>query len=223
MHGLVLVGWNEVFARVQRFALTVKIDSKRRRLREPRRRGLLGQGWRQRTSALNEMNAPACVDPRMCNGTCRATASTHAKDSTTVRTTTGQTSHGHHAGPVRAGGANLIPLEPEGVHAQQGMGIVDAVPISDEMLQRGGEAQPSPFLGMKRRRRGRAWPWALGKTRLHGTMQIAPREMRFSHLLKHAFHGGCLDAQGPRMLQAMPSTPASSSRRNRQKKEQGRG
>ena len=132
------------------FALTVEIDPKRRLLREPRR-GCVGQGWRQRTSALNEMNAPACVDPGMCNGTCRATTSTHAKDSTTVRTTTGQTSHGHHASPVRAGGANLIPLEPEGVHAQQGMGIVDAVPISDEMLQRGGEAQPSPFLGMKRR------------------------------------------------------------------------
>ena len=148
MHRLVLVGWNEVFARVQRFSLTVKIDSKRRRLRRSRR-GKLRQGWRQWASAFNEMNAPARVDPRMCNGTCRATASTHAKDPTSVRTTTGQTSHGQHAGPVRAGGADLIPLEPEGVYAQQGMGIVDAVPITDEMLQRRGEAQPSPFLGMK--------------------------------------------------------------------------
>ena len=185
---------------------------RRRRLRRPRR-GKLGQGWRQRTSALNEMNAPARVDPRMCNGTCRATASTHAKDGTTVRTTTGQTRHGQYAGPVRAGGANLIPLESEGVHAQQGMGIVDAVPIPDKMLQRGGEAQPSPFLGMKRRGRGRAWTWALDKTRLHGTMQIALRKRRFSHLLKHAFHGGCFDAQGPRMLQCDPSTPASSASR----------
>ena len=149
MHRLVLVGWNEVFAGVQRFALTVEINPKHRLLRRSRQ-GRLGQGWRKRTSTLNGMNAPACFDPGMCNGTCRATTSTHAKDGTIVRTTTGQTSHGQHAGPVRAGGANLIPLEPEGVHAQQGMGIVDAVPIPDEMLQRGGEAQPLPFLGMKR-------------------------------------------------------------------------
>ena len=88
MHRLVLVGWNEVFARVQRFSLTVKIDSKRRRLRRSRR-GKLRQGWRQWASAFNEMNAPARVDPRMCNGTCRATASTYAKDPTSVRTTTG--------------------------------------------------------------------------------------------------------------------------------------
>ena len=169
------------------------------------------------------MNAPACVDPGMCNGTCRATTSTHAKDSTTVRTTTGQTSHGHHAGPVRAGGANLIPLEPEGVHAQQGMGIVDAVPIPDKMLQRGGEAQPSPFLGMKGRGRGRAWTWALDKTRLHGTMQNALLKRRFSHLLEHAFHGGRLDAQGPRMLQCDPFDTGFLKPRDRQKKEQGRG
>ena len=222
MHRLVLVGWNEVFARVKAFALTVKIDPKRRLLREPRR-SCVGQGWRQRTSALNEMNAPACVDPGMCNGTCRATTSTHAKDSTTVRTTTGQTSHGHHASPVRAGGANISPLEPEGVHAEQGVGIVDAVPISDEMFQRGGEAQPSPFLGMKRRGRGRAWTWALDKTRLHGTMQTALRKRRFSHLLKHAFHGGCFDAQGPRMLQCDPFDTGFLKPRDRQKKEQGRG
>ena len=34
MHRLVLVGWNEVFARVKAFALTVEIDPKRRLLRE---------------------------------------------------------------------------------------------------------------------------------------------------------------------------------------------
>jgi len=156
----------------------------------------------------------------MGNGTCRATAPTHAKDGTPVRTTTGQTSHGQHAGPVRAGGANHFPLEPEGVHAQQGMGIVDAVPIPDEVLQRGGEAQPSSFLGMKRGVRGRAWPRALGKTRLHGTMQIAPRKKRFSHLLEHAFHGGCFDAQGPRMLQRDVFDAGFLEPRNRQKKEQ---
>ena len=35
MHRLVLVGWNEVFARVQTVALTVEIDPKHRLLRGP--------------------------------------------------------------------------------------------------------------------------------------------------------------------------------------------
>ena len=168
------------------------------------------------------MNAPARVDPGMCNGTCRATASTHAKDGTTVRTTTGQTSHGQHAGPVRAGGANLIPLEPEGVHAQQGMGIVDAVPIPDEMLQRGGEAQPSPFLGMKRRGARQSVAVGFGQDAFARHHANRPAQMRFSHLLKHAFHGGCFDAQGPRMLQRDAFDAGFLKPRNRQKKEQWR-
>ena len=53
-------------------------------------------------------------------------------------------------------------------------------------------------------------------------MQIAPREMRFSHLLKHAFHGGCLDAQGPRMLQRNAFDAGFLKPCNRQKKEHWR-
>ncbi len=135
VHRLALVGWREMSACLQMFSRTIEINPKHGLLRRSRQ-GRLGQGWRQRTSALDEVNAPTCIDPGMSNGTCRATASAHAKDGTTVRTTTGQTSHSEHAVSVRARGANILPLNPEGVHAQQGVGIVNAVPSSNTMLER---------------------------------------------------------------------------------------
>ena len=132
---LALVGWSEMSACLQIFSRTVEINPKHGLLRRSRQ-GRLGQGWLQRPSTFDEVNPSTCVGPSMSNGTCRATASTHAKDRTTVRTTTGQTSHGEHAVSVRARGANILPLNPEGVHAQQGVGIVNAVPSSNAMLER---------------------------------------------------------------------------------------
>ena len=132
---LALVGWNEMSARLQIISCIVEINPKHRLLCRSRQ-GRLGQGWLQRPSTFNEVNPSTCVDPSMSNGTCRATASAHAKDGPPVRTTTGQTCHSEHAGPVRARGANILPLNPEGVHAQQGVGIVNAVPSSNAMLER---------------------------------------------------------------------------------------
>ena len=193
---LALVGWNEMSARLQIISCIVEINPKHRLLRRSRQ-GRLGQGWLQRPSTFDEVNPSTCVGPSMSNGTCRATASAHTKDGPTVRTTTGQTCHSEHAGPVRARGANILPLNPEGVHAQQGVGIVNAVPSSNAMLERRGEAQPTSTLGKKGRASNSVWPRALCNMRLHDVVHIVHSKVCLLQPLEHAFHAGRFDAQGP--------------------------